>query len=208
MKMQINHIEAASRVDGPGERVVLFVQGCPIHCRGCQSKKTWNPKAGRAEDVTDIAQTLAALAARHGNVTLSGGEVFAQPQALAQLVTELKALGVKNIVVYSGYTWDQLLSHIHPAYPYLREILTRIDVLVDGPYIKDLDDDLITWRGSRNQRPIDVPTSLVNGLPVVLDWDAPRVIIRPDGSLLLPVGLDLEGEAMPTRMCGQIAEVI
>lgn len=212
MRIQINHIEALSHVDGPGERAVLFVQGCTIHCQFCQSKQTWSPSGGRTENVADIARTLSILALLHGNVTISGGDPMFQPQALAELVDALRAGGVRHILVYTGYTWEQLLDASHPAYPFLKDILENIDVLVDGPYVRELDDDLITWRGSRNQRPIDVPESLARGTVVTLDWDSPRVVIDRAGNLSLPVGLASEfstlGSIEPSRMCGEIRREI
>lgn len=207
MTIQMHKIIATSTVDGPGERTVLFAQGCAIGCKGCQSKHLWNPRGGREERVFDVAQTLAMLSSRHGNVTLSGGEIMMQPEALAELVWRLRQAGVKHIIVYTGYTWEALLSPVHPAYPWMKQILENIDVLVDGPFIKKLDNPFLIWRGSTNQRPINVPESLAAGRVVILDWDNPRLVINPDGSVLLPIGLAPAfaglGQVRESRMCGQ-----
>lgn len=209
MQIRINSIIPRSVVDGPGVRCVLFVQGCTLACPGCQSKKLWPASGGYVTEVKDLAMTLATLSASiDGKVSLSGGEIFQQPAALAELVTELKALGVKHIIAYTGYKWEQLLDIYHPAYPWMKEILERIDVLIDGPFIRELDSDFSVYRGSTNQRPIDVAESLDMGEVVTLDWDSPEIVISRDGDIILPVGLarQLEeiGEVHNTAMCGQV----
>ncbi len=194
---------------------MLFVQGCPIECPGCQNIHIWNKANGRVEPVEDVAQTLANLAGPGGQVTISGGEPFAQPMALSELVRLLKDVhGISHIIVYSGFTWEYLTSPELPVDLHCSVIaaLSRIDVLVDGPFIKALDDPFIAYRGSRNQRPIDVKASLANWgdpdiAPVVLDWGFTEIAIAADGSAFIPVGLvqdfaDLGG-VNKTRMCGQ-----
>lgn len=207
MKIQISKIIPSSRVDGPGVRTALFLQGCSLACPGCQSRHLWDSAGGRAEPAQDVALTLATLSFVHGNVTISGGEPFQQPAALSELVCALRVLGVRHILVYTGYTWEELLNPAHGAYPYLRDILENIDVLVDGRFVAKLDDPLISWRGSRNQRPIDVAESLAEGRVITLDWEAPRLTIQPDGSVVLPQGLEKVfaslGESRPSRMCGE-----
>lgn len=211
MKIIISHIEASSHVDGPGERTVLFVQGCALACPGCQNRALWNPADGHITDTEPLAVTLAMLAGRHGNVTISGGEPFAQPKALAYLVRSLKQAGVKNILVYSGYTWERLLHPVNPAALWVYEALSHIDTLVDGPFIAAQDDPLITWRGSRNQRPIDVRPSLaswtLNGSLVLHDWTQPEIVLTADGDALMPVGLAPRfselGSEEKTRRCGE-----
>jgi len=211
MKIIISHIEASSHVDGPGERAVLFMQGCTLHCPGCQNRALWEPENGHVTDTDALADTLAALSARHGNVTISGGEPFQQPKALALLCHALRNRGVKNILVYSGYTWERLVHPVNPSALWVFEALSQIDTLVDGPFIAADDDPLITWRGSRNQRPINVRESLpawVQNEPLVLeDWSNPEIVLTPEGDALMPIGLapkfsDL-GEVKSTRRCGQ-----
>lgn len=199
--IRIHHIQARSFVDGPGERTVLFMQGCPIECPGCQNQHLWAPLAGRLENTSEVAEILSGLALGHGNITISGGEPFAQPMSLLRLIQRLREYPhVKNILVYSGYLWEDLLKQ----YP---EALSLIDILVDGPFLRSEDDTLITYRGSRNQRPIDVRASLRTGQVVTLDWDSPEIIIPADGNTLLPIGLVREfqeiGTVESTRRCGQ-----
>ena len=197
--IRINHFRSRSFVDGPGERAVLFVQGCPIECPGCQNRQLWSTHDGHRENEWDVADMLATLAAPHGNVTISGGEPFAQPAALHHLLLSLRShSAIKHILVYTGFIFETLLHD--PA-------MQHIDVLVDGPFVRELDDPFLIYRGSRNQRPIDVPASLSSGRVVTLDWSGPEIVIPTDGSALMPVGLAKEfselGEARTTLRCGQ-----
>ncbi len=207
MLINISHIEASSHVDGPGERTVLFAQGCPIRCPGCQNTKLWPLEGGHLTDTADLALTVAQLAARHGNVTISGGEPFAQPQALAYLVRSLRAGGVKHIIVYTGRTMEELCEPTNGLYLWLSEIMTRIDVLVDGPFIASQDHDLINYRGSRNQRPIDMTESLKRGELVLLDWERPQITVTAEGDLVMPIGLAGQlagvGQVGASRRCGE-----
>ncbi|WP_075063951.1 4Fe-4S single cluster domain-containing protein [Ornatilinea apprima] len=206
--IRVNKIINSSLVDGPGERTVVFFQGCSIRCPGCQNVALWDPNSGDLYDEQDLARKLAHLAQPHGNVTISGGEPFNQVRGLAFLVRELKHLGVKNIQVYSGYTFEQLIAGTNGSYLWVREVLDQIDVLVDGPFIQALDDPFITYRGSRNQRPIDVQLTLKSapGSPVVLNWDD-EIQISQDGNIVLPIGLSKQFDSIGTiersRMCGQ-----
>ena len=203
-KLNVSHITTRSVVDGEGERTVLYLQGCSIQCKGCQNPQLWSTDQNKFLYPKSIADVLA----HHKKpVTIQGGEPFDQPQGLLELLYWLDKKKVSHITVYSGYTWESLLSLTHPAYPYMKEITQYIDVLVDGPFIQSKDHDKIMWRGSTNQRPIDVNESLFHGYPVMLDWDTPSIIIDESGNAFLPIGLigdlDLEDEAKETRRCGE-----
>ncbi|MDR3572828.1 MAG: 4Fe-4S single cluster domain-containing protein [Anaerolineaceae bacterium] len=207
MKAIISHINLHSFVDGPGERVVVFFSGCPIHCPGCQNRNLWESK-GHIVDATELGITLKFLANKHGNVTITGGEPFFQPRALAELVTELRKLDVKNIQVYSGYTWEELTNPLlFRDYVAVKDIFQNIDVLVDGQFVVALDNPFLVYRGSSNQRPIDVQASLEKGEVVVLDWDNPEIQIDLSGDVYMPAGLAPEmaelGDPQTTRRCGQ-----
>lgn len=201
----IDHIEARSLVDGPGERTVVFVQGCPIHCPGCQSPHLWNATSKNMMPVFELANTLGLLT-KTKNLTIAGGEPLFQPKALAYL---LKALDRFNFhtVLYTGYTWEQISSPISASWLWIKEILDRVDILVDGPYKNELDDPFISYRGSRNQRPIDVQETLQTGILTVLDWESPEVVIDSTGLISLPIGLTPEfssiGQIKHSRMCGE-----
>lgn len=149
-----------SIVDGPGLRCVLFCQGCPHYCPGCHNAAT-HPFAG------GTAYTAAALLARvraHplcGGVTLSGGEPFCQAGALLPLARALREGGYE-LAAYSGYTLEQLLAGDTAQ----RELLALLDVLVDGRYEAAQRSLQLRFRGSANQRILDVPASLAAGAAV------------------------------------------
>jgi anaerobic ribonucleoside-triphosphate reductase activating protein len=205
--IRVNKIVENSLVDGPGIRTVVFLQGCSIHCSGCQNNALWSPEGGSLFDESALALILATSAEEHGNVTISGGEPFDQVKSLALLCRELRNNGVKNIIVYSGYTFEQITNKIVSSVLWVQEVLSRIDVLVDGPFIKAWDDPFITYRGSRNQRAIDVPNTLNGGGRIIeLIWDD-EIQISPEGNIVGPVGIieDFEqiGAGGNSRMCGQ-----
>lgn len=204
--VKINKIVEKSYVDGPGQRTVVFFQGCPIHCKGCQNQALWSFEGGISYDEEQLAKKLAHVATT-GKITISGGEPFAQPASLAKLVYYLKKEGVQDIIVYSGYTWETIINPVSPAFLWVISILENVDVLVDGQFDAKQDDPFITYRGSRNQRPIDVHATLETGSVVILDWDEPEVVITQDGIAVLPAGLAPVfaeiGHVDKSRMCGQ-----
>jgi anaerobic ribonucleoside-triphosphate reductase activating protein len=206
VRVRWNQIRAKSLVDGPGERAVLWVQGCPIHCPGCQSVDLWPMDGGGSGEIETLVKFL--LACNSDAVTITGGEPMAQPVALANIVTWLRVYASKvDIIVYTGFTYEALLDKANQEpvnWPYYHEILMMIDTLVDGPYIAALDHDKMQWRGSSNQRPIDMPATLKAGKVVVRDWDSPRIIIGKDGTIVAAAGFDLGLEGADTRLCGQV----
>jgi len=208
--LQISKIAPISYVDGPGKRTVVWFQGCSMGCVGCQNRRLWPTIDGRSAVAEDLAVTLALLAGKNSACTITGGEPFQQPEALATLVINLLEQGVQDILVYTGYTWEELHSPEHPAAPYIADILACIDTLVDGRFERSNDDDYVAWRGSRNQRPINVQATLATGILTVRDWDSPMTLTE-DGDLVLPAGwsatFDEIGIVTPTRMCGQAREV-
>lgn len=205
--IRIHKIIPRSIVDGPGTRTVVFFQGCTLACPGCQNFRLWEKDGGYKTRVVDLAETLMNLAGKDGNITISGGEAFQQPAALAELVYELRKHGAGHILVYTGYTWEELHQPLHPARFWLEVILERINILVDGRFIKAQDDPYIIWRGSRNQRPIDVGRSMAVGEVMTLDWDLPEITIDESGNLVMPVGLAGDfseiGAVKTAPMCGQ-----
>ena len=155
-----------SIVDGPGIRMTVFVQGCPHHCKGCHNAHTWDFDGGYNGSVARIIEEAAKDKLIKG-ITLSGGEPFAQAQALTELAKQARAIGL-NIFCYTGYTFEYLLAHFddHPEY---RELLEQCDWLVDGPFIEEQLSLMLHFRGSRNQRILDVPASLQKGEAVLSD---------------------------------------
>lgn len=162
--LRLSGVVQESIVDGPGIRYVVFVQGCPHGCPGCHNPQTHDPAGGRDAD-TDWVLEKAAENPLLSGITLSGGEPFAQCEPMAALARGAKEMGL-HVMAYSGYTFEQLLDM-----PEARPLLESVDVLVDGPFLKDKRSLALNFRGSSNQRILDVPASLQKGEPVVLDWD-------------------------------------
>lgn len=207
--MQLHKIIPESYVDGPGKRTVIFFQGCNLACPGCQNQALWPAEGGETADVLDVAGRAAQYAGyTGGNITISGGEPFGQVNALAELVALLKTrYRITHIIVYSGYTWEQINSRTNGKWLICQDALDYIDVLVDGRFVKEQDDPYIVYRGSRNQRPIDVAASRKAGRAVTLNWDNPEAQITPGGDVVLPAGLAGElgdiGRIQTSPMCGQ-----
>lgn len=167
MKFRLANLVNDSIVDGPGFRMTVFVQGCPHRCPGCHNPQTHDPEGGRDADTQWVLDKAAENPLLDG-ITLSGGEPFAQCEAMAELARGAKEKGL-NVMAYSGYTFEQLMK-MPEALPLLRSI----DVLVDGPFIKEQRSLALAFRGSANQRILDVPASLQKGEAVVLNWDQPE----------------------------------
>lgn len=158
MQIRLAGIEPESIVDGPGYRFAVFVQGCPHGCPGCQNPQTHDFAGGTLRDTSDVIAHLGEDPLVRG-VTLTGGEPMMQPQALAQIAQAAKARGM-DVWCYTGYTWEQLLDEGDRE---RMALLALVDVLVDGPYLsRERSLDLL-YRGSANQRLIDVPRSLAEG---------------------------------------------
>ena len=154
-------IAGDSIVDGPGIRTAFFSQGCPHRCEGCQNPETWDFDGGTPMETEALADIARANPLSRG-VTFSGGEPFAQAEGFAELAELLKADGYE-IASYTGYTFEHLRDHGTKAQ---KRLLSLLDVLVDGPFVlaeRSLD---LAYRGSRNQRILDVPKSLAAGEPV------------------------------------------
>lgn len=149
-----------STVDGVGIRQVLFTQGCKHHCPGCQNPQTWKMDGG---GVVSVAKIVQKMKNNRYDVTISGGDPFYQSGELFNLLKELKSCG-KNVWVYTGFTWEEIIENSDYS-----RVLPYIDVLVDGPFIEELKDSKLRFRGSSNQRLIDVPKSLMEGQVVL--WD-------------------------------------
>lgn len=132
---------------GPGVRAVLWVQGCPFRCPGCVAPDTLPFAGGEVVPVDWLAADLLALPEIDG-VTFSGGEPLSQAPALVRLIDQVRAVRDLSFLSYTGHTVEGLARHATAAQ---RELLRRLDVLIDGPYVRSRHTDLI-WRGSDNQR--------------------------------------------------------
>ena len=140
-----------SIVDGPGIRYVIFTQGCPHHGPGCHNPQTHDPEGGRLADTGAILEQIFGNPLLSG-VTFSGGEPFVQAAALVPLAEEIKARG-KHLMIYTGYLYEQLLKMQQEG---VARLLELADILVDGPFILEQRDLTLQYRGSANQRVIDL----------------------------------------------------
>jgi anaerobic ribonucleoside-triphosphate reductase activating protein len=161
--LTIGGIEPESIVDGPGFRYTVFVQGCDFRCPGCHNPRLQGFNGGRRVTVAEIAAAVKANPLLSG-ITLSGGDPFTQAGPCAALAEQIRALGL-SVITYTGYRWEDLLAANRPGW---RRLIEATDVLVDGPFIQAQKDIGLRFRGSANQRLIDVPQSLAAGRVVVL----------------------------------------
>ena len=161
--MRIAGLVQDSIVDGPGLRFVVFVQGCPHHCPRCHNPESHDPKGGWSASVDGIAVQLLSNPLTDG-LTLSGGEPFKQARECLALVAEAFIRGL-NVWCYTGYTFEHLRDHGSDDQ---KDLLRMLDVLVDGPYKHEERSLSLPWRGSKNQRIIDVQESLREG--TVIEW--------------------------------------
>ena len=143
-------------VDGPGFRTSIYCAGCRHKCPGCHNPQSWDFEGGEAMSTEDIMRVVEADP--YANVTFSGGDPMYQPEGFAELAQAIKQRTQKTIWCYTGFTFETLVVN-----PRQRALLEQIDVLVDGPFIKAERDETLCFRGSRNQRLIDVPASLSAG---------------------------------------------
>ena len=149
--MRIAEAVSDSIVDGPGLRLTIFTQGCPHHCPGCHNPQTHDPAGGTAYPVDEILAFAADNPLLDG-ITLSGGEPFAQAQDCTALALAARKRGL-NVWCYTGYTYEQLLQRARPEE---LALLDACDVLIDGPFLQAERSLELPWRGSRNQRIIDL----------------------------------------------------
>lgn len=164
MQIKIAGIVEESIVDGPGIRFVIFTQGCPHHCPGCHNPHTHDFDGGRWEETEQIIASFRDNPLLKG-ITISGGEPFCQPAAAAELAKAAHASG-KDVMVYSGYTFEELLSgKVQDVMLLLRET----DILVDGRFVEEEKSLLLRFRGSSNQRILDCKKSLNISLPVEME---------------------------------------
>ncbi len=151
--MRIYGVVTDSIVDGPGYRTAVFAQGCPHHCPGCHNPESHDPNGG-------TEWTLEAVEAKFtGNplldgITLTGGEPFQQPAACAELARRAHEKGL-NVWTFSGYLYEQLLEMAEND-PAVRLLLERTDVLVEGPFLLAERSLELLYKGSKNQRTIDM----------------------------------------------------
>ena len=146
-------------VDGPGFRTSIYCAGCRHQCPGCHNPQSWAFDGGREMATEQIMKIIEADP--YANVTFSGGDPMYQASGFAELAREIHKRTNKDIWCYTGFTFESLIN------PEQRELLELLDVLVDGPFIEKLRDTDLLFRGSSNQRLIDVQASLYKGKVVL-----------------------------------------
>ena len=174
--MYVAEIKKFDIANGLGVRVSVFVSGCRHRCPGCFNEIAWEFDYGK-EYTADIEnEVIDALRPDYiEGLSLLGGEPFEpenQPALLGLLRRVRKELPAKNVWVYSGFTLEELLGESRARTEYTDEMLSLIDVLVDGRFIYAEKDITLRFRGSRNQRILDIPATLKAGRPVLWDSDA------------------------------------
>ena len=156
MKIQLSGIVNDSIVDGEGIRMTIFTQGCPHHCPDCHNPQTHSFMGGYEADTDKILSMMSENPLLDG-ITLSGGEPMQQPEACYILAEGAKKLNL-NVWVYTGYTWEELLKKNNPS---IQKLLKKTDILIDGRFIASLRSLELAFKGSSNQRTIDVQKSLL-----------------------------------------------
>lgn len=160
--VKIAGVVTESIVDGPGIRYTIFTQGCPFHCKGCHNPQSQPLKGGIDVKLRILYNEIKNNPLITG-ITFSGGEPFIQPKPLSIFAKILRAEGY-TIWSYSGFTFDKLVNDDHR-----RELLEQLDVVVDGPFVQSKASLDIDFRGSTNQRIIDVKKSLAEDKVVLME---------------------------------------
>ena len=175
MELRIAGVVKESIVDGKGIRYTVFTQGCPHHCKGCHNPQTWAFEGGEITTPEKLFADFGKNPLLKG-LTLSGGEPMLQPAELVDLCRAVHAAG-KDVMAYTGFTYEELLDRQKDD-PALAELLNEIDTLVDGRFILAQRDLTLIYKGSRNQRIIDLNATRREGHLVLDPIEAENV--RPE----------------------------
>lgn len=165
IRLAVNEIQKDSIVDGEGIRSVIWTQGCSHNCKGCHNPETHSFEDGVLVDIEDVKKKIDTLEAQDG-ITFSGGDPMMQSEACSELAKYCKSKGL-NVWCYTGFTYEQLLK-LAKTKKSIMEFLENIDVLVDGKFILEEKSYDVVFRGSKNQRLIDVKRSLESDRAVLV----------------------------------------
>jgi len=160
-KLRVLHVVEGTSVDGPGLRTSIYLAGCRHHCPGCHNPESWNMNGGEERTLDELMEIITY---NEAPVTFSGGDPLAQAEPLAHLVERIKRETGYNVWCYTGYTWEQVKQQ-----PQLMKVVKQLDVLVDSPFLMAERDTKLRFRGSSNQRLIDVQRSLTTN--AVILWN-------------------------------------
>lgn len=164
--LRVAGVASESFVDGEGVRYAIFFQGCKHNCDGCHNKSTHDFNSGYELNIDAIIDDLQALDYLDG-VTFSGGDPLFQAEEIIELAKRIKEETDLNIWCYTGFVYEDIMANDDAK----KELLTYIDVLVDGRYDKSNRSLALKFRGSSNQRLINVKESLVKNLVVLLELE-------------------------------------
>src|SRR5699024_10809901 len=150
MHVQLHRFLPSTTAEGPGKRACIWVQGCPIHCKGCGVPWTWNPKHGTRMSVDSLWQKILKSKEKENieGITFLGGETFEQAPALAELARRAKEKSL-SVMTFSGYYKEELEAMEKPSW---EELYTLSDIFIDGPFEADKLDSARPWVRSTNQR--------------------------------------------------------
>lgn len=163
LTIQLMRIVVDTTVDGPGWRNSIYCAGCHHGCPGCHNPETWDFKAGHTVTIDEIIEELRTT---EGNITFTGGDPMYQPEAFAELARRIVEDLHRTIWCFTGFSYEQVLKDQK-----MSKLLPYLEVLVDGPFIESLKDDKLMFRGSSNQRLVDVQASLKKGSIVEFPWN-------------------------------------
>jgi len=163
-KIRLAGIVGDSIVDGPGIRVAIFTQGCPHHCEGCHNPQSWAFDGGYEMDIEDIYTKICSNPLARG-VTFSGGEPFCQAAPLCELAQMIKDRGLE-LAIYTGYVFEELQAMNDES---VNGLIELADIIVDGPFIRARRNLDLKFRGSDNQRIINIKKTLQSGSVVIDD---------------------------------------
>ena len=155
MNIQLMRIVVDTTVDGPGWRTSVYCAGCRHACPGCHNQETWSFEAGESVSVDDIIEQLKAT---EGNITFSGGDPMYQPEAFTELARRIREELNRTIWCYTGFLFEDVVKD-----PVMSKMLPYLEVIVDGPFILAERNINLLFRGSNNQRMVDVQQSLSAG---------------------------------------------
>lgn len=153
--MRVLNISEGTSVDGPGLRTSIYFAGCNHQCEGCHNPQSWDPDGGKEMTADEL---LKIIDYNRFPVTFSGGDPLYNLEEITNLAQRIKSEQGRNIWCFTGYRWEQIADK-----PEYQPLLRAIDVLVDSPFVLALRDISLRFRGSSNQRIIDVQASLAEG---------------------------------------------
>lgn len=179
MLINVHQLIPFTRAEGPGNRFCIQVQGCPIRCDGCAVPQTWPVNAGKTYRTKEIINQISDTQGIEG-VTFLGGEPFAQAEALADIANAVREQGL-SVVTFTGYRREYLVKEKNAA---CRALLNATDLLIDGPFRRDLIDFSRPWVGSSNQR-FHFLTDRYSAADLTFAANKLEIRFHPDGRIMI-----------------------